>query len=67
MTIKKDCFVKGCTREIFIIKHGLCRAHYDRYRLTGDVGSAPIIKRRNIEPYIHIKTKKEAESEIGRL
>lgn len=62
----KKCLVKGCAREIFVSKHGLCRAHYDRYRLKGDVGKGLIIQRRNLEPY-QIKLQKDMESERGRL
>lgn len=46
------CQVPGCRREMRVFKHGLCRAHYRRYRASGDVRpNEPIIVMRPLKPY----------------
>lgn len=47
----EKCVVKGCNHPVRIIKHGLCRTHYDRYRETGSVGDKPIKASKVLIPY----------------
>ena len=42
----KKCQVKGCTRDMLVIKHKLCTVHATRFYRTGSVGSAKIAVRR---------------------
>jgi len=48
----KICCVKGCGRNVEIIKHMLCKTHSIRYYRLGDAfPHIPIEKRTKREPY----------------
>lgn len=47
----KNCVVEKCDRQVFVIKHMLCRVHYERYRHKGNVGEGIIKSSRKIKPY----------------
>jgi hypothetical protein len=48
---KKTCNVAECGRPAMLNKHGLCLAHYQRYRRTGGVGAALIRPKRVLPPF----------------
>jgi hypothetical protein len=50
--MKKDkCSVDGCKRPIAIPKHGLCKAHLNRFYRTGKPGESKIKPRKFHKPY----------------
>lgn len=49
--MQEKCSVKGCDRKSEVKKHKLCRTHYMRYKLKGDVGEGKIKKRIPLIPY----------------
>lgn len=48
--MKEICKMKGCKRPLYIKKHKLCSAHYQRFRRFGDPGDNKIRVYRNLEP-----------------
>lgn len=50
---EKLCKIKGCDREIAIIKHKMCNAHAVRFYRTGHPGSCHIRKRSLRSAYKH--------------
>ncbi len=63
MKIVQDnaCLIDGCERHVHIYKHGLCRAHYERYRKFGDNANWYLQKRRDLKSYRLIKAEMEEE------
>ncbi len=37
---KLKCRGKGCKRDVLVLIHALCKAHYMRYWRTGEIGGA---------------------------
>lgn len=56
---KNKCIVSGCIREMAIIKHGLCKAHMNRFYVHGEVGDGKIGKRKKHKPYVETKKLKD--------
>ena len=44
----KTCRMKGCKRPVYIEKHKLCSAHYQRFRRFGDPGEGKIREYRDL-------------------
>ena len=51
MPSNKKCQVEGCKRNIAVVKHGLCKAHANRYYWKGHPGSGEILKRKRHAPF----------------
>jgi len=51
MSDNKKCQVEGCKRKVAVVKHGLCKAHANRYYWKGTPGTGEILKRKRHEPY----------------
>ncbi len=64
MKNENRCYVEGCDRKKFILKHGLCRAHYDRLRVHNDVGSPAIRFYRDLMPYPLMLAQQQQQIEL---
>lgn len=57
MNDNKKCRVNGCDRKIAVVKHGLCKAHANRYYWNGHPGTGEILKRKRHAPFNHEASK----------
>lgn len=60
----KKCKVSFCGRDVHVQKHGLCRAHYDRYRIHGNSKEMRRIRpKRDLVPYPETRMKKSSNKD----
>lgn len=51
--MKNKCGVAECDLEIAVKKHGLCKAHTERYYRHGHPGTEKILSRKKHKPYVN--------------